>query len=133
MFIRRLFQDPAGNLTHADPRRRRLAHLDRQFLIARDGTCRTPWCDAPIRRSDHIQPYAADGPTVLDNGQGLCARCNLTKDEDGWRTTGTGPTTVVTTPTGDQYASAPPAPPRSEPWSTAATSFGVPPRPEFVQ
>ncbi|MBM9466058.1 HNH endonuclease [Nakamurella leprariae] len=116
IFVRRLFTDPTtGGLTHADPRRRRFGHLDRQFLIARDQTCRTPWCDAPIRHADHIHPHAADGPTLLDNGQGLCARCNLTKDDDGWRTTGTGPTTVVTTPTGHRYRSVPPEPPMSAP------------------
>ncbi|MBM9466509.1 HNH endonuclease [Nakamurella leprariae] len=122
VFIRRLFTDPIGNLTHADPRRRRFAFLDRQFLIARDQTCRTPWCDAPIRHADHIQPHTDQGPTLLDNGQGLCARCNLTKDHDNWHTTGTGPTTVITTPTGHQYASAPPAPPRSAPWGIPTTS-----------
>ncbi|MBM9468524.1 HNH endonuclease [Nakamurella leprariae] len=121
VFVRRLFTDPVtGGLTHADPRRRRFAFLDRQFLIARDQTCRTPRCDAPIRHADHIQPHAADGPTTTDNGQGLCARCNLTKDHDGWRSLGSGTAAVVITPTGHTYASAPPPPPRSSSWSTPA-------------
>ncbi|MBM9468431.1 DUF222 domain-containing protein [Nakamurella sp. YIM 132084] len=117
VFIRRLFTDPNGQVSQADPRRRRFGHLDRQFLIARDQTCRTPWCDAPIRHADHIQPHTDQGPTT-DNGQGLCARCNLTKDHDGWHTTGSAAAAVVTTPTGHTYASAPPPPPRSRPWHT---------------
>ncbi|MBM9469066.1 HNH endonuclease [Nakamurella leprariae] len=116
VFVRRLFQDPTGQLTHADPRRRRFAFLDRQFLIARDQTCRTPWCDAPIRHADHIQPHTDQGPTLLDNGQGLCARCNLTKDHDGWHTDGTGAAAVIITPTGHEYRSVPPTPPRSAEW-----------------
>jgi hypothetical protein len=120
VFVRRLFQDPTGHLSHADPRRRRFSHLDRQFLIARDQTCRTPWCDAPIRHADHIQPHAEDGPTVLDNGQGLCARCNLTKEHDGWHTVGSGTAAVVRTSTGHEYASTPPTPPRSPGWGSAS-------------
>ncbi|MBM9466657.1 HNH endonuclease [Nakamurella leprariae] len=126
VFVRRLFQDPAGQVSHADPRRRRFGHQDRQFLIARDQTCRTPWCDAPIRHADHIQPHAADGPTTTNNGQGLCARCNLTKDHDGWHTTGSAAAAVVTTPTGHQYASAPPAPPRSAHWDRPPRELAEP-------
>ncbi|MBM9469165.1 HNH endonuclease [Nakamurella leprariae] len=126
VFVRRLFTDPIGQVSHADPRRRRFGHQDRQFLIARDQTCRTPWCDAPIRHADHIQPHATDGPTVLDNGQGLCARCNLTKDEDGWHTTGSAAATVVTTPTGHEYRSTPPGPPTSAPWGSASDQSAEP-------
>lgn len=30
----------------------------RRFIRARDDTCRTPYCDAPIRHLDHIVPPA---------------------------------------------------------------------------
>lgn len=54
-------------------------------LVVRDGRCRTPWCDAPIRHGDHVTDAAEGGPTSLDNGQGLCERCNKTKNLPGWR------------------------------------------------
>lgn len=59
----------------------------RAFVVLRDqGTCRTPWCDAPIRHVDHITGAAAGGPTSADNGQGLCERCNYVKELPGWHT-----------------------------------------------
>ncbi len=56
----------------------------RRFVVARDGTCRTPWCDAPIAQADHVRAHADGGPTTAANGQGLCVRCNLVKEEPGW-------------------------------------------------
>lgn len=29
--------------------------------------------------ADHVQPFSKGGKTVLNNGQALCANCNLTK------------------------------------------------------
>lgn len=52
----------------------------RDLVLLRDQTCRTPYCDAPIRDIDHINPAAARGRTEPDNLQGLCQACNLTKD-----------------------------------------------------
>jgi hypothetical protein len=90
----------------------------RRYLVARDGVCRTPWCDAPVRHADHVRPHALGGPTTADNGQGLCVACNLTKDLPGWssRLVDPGPTagsskphTVqLTTPTGHAYVSTAP-------------------------
>uniref|UniRef100_UPI0013DE22C2 HNH endonuclease n=1 Tax=Specibacter cremeus TaxID=1629051 RepID=UPI0013DE22C2 len=70
-----------------------------------------PWCDAPIRDYDHITPYGDGGHTSIDNGQGLCKRCNLTKEAPGWTTTPFPappmhpalPGATVTTPTGHTY------------------------------
>ncbi|MEO6997902.1 MAG: HNH endonuclease signature motif containing protein, partial [Terracoccus sp.] len=57
----------------------------RTFLLARDAnTCRTPWCDAPIRHLDHIHDHVQGGPTTATNGQGLCVRCNHTKQLPGF-------------------------------------------------
>ena len=90
----------------------------RRFLLARDGTCRTPWCDAPVRHVDHVVDHASGGPTNAENGQGLCVRCNHAKQAAGWRATadgggdGTHPwrahTVVLTTPTWDRYSSTAP-------------------------
>ena len=41
------------------------------FLVARDGTCRTPWCDAPVRHSrPRRRPSRPAVPTSAANGQG---------------------------------------------------------------
>jgi hypothetical protein len=125
IYLRRLYTHPrSATLVAMDSKRRLFPAGLRRFLIARDGTCRTPWCDAPIRHADHVYPHAAGGPTTAANGQGLCQRCNHVKNLPGWHSqviipgpTATtaeqqtiddagGPHTVrVTTPTGHQYTS----------------------------
>jgi hypothetical protein len=86
----------------------------RRFIQARDDTCRTPYCDAPIRHLDHIIPWHDAGPTALANGAGLCEACNHTKEAPGWAArpvTGPRHTLRLTTPTGHGYNStAPPLP-----------------------
>ena len=119
---------PGSRWADADSveRRRRLftGHL-RRTLIHRDQVCRTPWCGAPIRHLDHATAVHQDGATSLDNGQGLCERCNYTKEDPGWTTTTQArpnelapdrsePTElnpavhIVETPTGHRYRSVPP-------------------------
>lgn len=77
VWLRRLFAHPAtGTLVAVDSRRRLFGAGIRRCIIARDGTCRTAWCDAPIRHADHIRSHAAGGPTSDVNGQGLSSpRC----------------------------------------------------------
>ncbi|WP_211240042.1 HNH endonuclease, partial [Promicromonospora kroppenstedtii] len=86
------------------------------LLRAREqGVCATVWCDAPVRHTDHVTPHAEGGPTSLDNGQGLCARCNHAKQAAGWSQKTThlnGLHAVETiTPTGHTYVSVAPTPP----------------------
>lgn len=118
-WVRRLYTDPhTGDLTGGDTRRRLFTHAARQFLINRDQVCRTPWCDAPIRHADHVQPHARGGPTHPDNGAGLCQACNQTKTGPGWTTTADLDGSITTTtPTGHQYRSFSPLPPWSQPWT----------------
>ena len=118
VWLRRLFTHPVtGSLVAMDSVRRVFDGGLRRFLLARDaGTCRTPWCDAPARHLDHVHDHADGGPTSADNGQGLCVRCNLTKQLPGFTATtvtdkepGAPHTVVTTTPTGHAYTSqAPP-------------------------
>jgi len=114
VWVRRLFTDPVEDtLAHRDPRRRAFTGSLRETLIARDITCRTPWCDAPVRHADHILPHAQAGQTSLDNGQGLCEACNYTKQTPGWThhpiTLPHGTTTIrITTPTGHTHHTTPP-------------------------
>ena len=124
-WVRRLFTHPdTGTLVAMDSSRRLFPAALRRFVIARDGTCRTPWCDAPVAHLDHVTPHADGGPTSATNGQGLCVRCNLVKEQPGWhsRVIEPGPThrngapgrdgpphTVeVTAPTGHRYTSTSP-------------------------
>jgi hypothetical protein len=135
VFVRRLYTDPeSGQLVAMESSRRVFDGNLRRMLILRDGTCRTPWCDAPVRHGDHITAHADGGPTSLSNGQGLCERCNLTKNLPGWtaETLDSGPGRHVvrtTTPTGHTYDStAPPLLPCLRATSPTARPLRRPPR-----
>ncbi len=121
-------------------------HL-RWILIHRDQVCRTPWCGALIRHLDHATAASRDGATSLDNGQGLCERCNYAKEDPGWTTTPQArpnelapdrsePTElhpavhIVETPTGHRYRSVPPP---SHPGDPAGTSPGQKPTPPVAR
>ncbi len=123
VWLRRLYAHPDdGTLVAMESTRRTFTGGLRRFLIARDGTCTTPWCDAPIAHLDHTVRYADGGPTTAGNGRGTCARCNHTKELPGWaaRTAPDPPgdddsdggrthTVFITTPTGWTYrGTAPP-------------------------
>ncbi len=118
MWIRRLYTTPDGTaLAAMDSRRRNFTRNQRHYLRVQDQTCRTPWCDAPIRHTDHIQPAEHGGPTTVTNAQGLCEACNYAKQAPGWHTKPNPspngrPATITTTPTGHTYQSRPPDPPR---------------------
>ncbi|WP_085873526.1 MULTISPECIES: HNH endonuclease [unclassified Nocardioides] len=116
--LRRLYATPAaGALVALDSVARTFPKGLRDLIDLRDRTCRTPYCDAPIRHHDHAVPHAAGGPTTALNGQGLCEHCNYAKQAPGWRTRPiTGPpghphTMETTTPTGHTIrTTAPPLP-----------------------
>jgi 5-methylcytosine-specific restriction endonuclease McrA len=115
IWLRRLYTAPeTGDLVAIDSRRRLYPPPLRRFIQVRDDTCRTPYCDAPIRHLDHIIPWHNDGPTSQENGAGLCEACNHTKELPRWKakpTPGPRHTIEITTPTGHTYHStAPPLP-----------------------
>lgn len=119
-WVRRLYASPAtGQLVAMDSHSRRFPAALADFLMLRDQTCRTPWCDAPIRHSDHAVDHALGGATSAANGQGLCEACNHTKQVRGWRARpspgpgGAAHTVETTTPTGHTYTSTAPDPPRA--------------------
>lgn len=117
LFVRRLFIHPSsGQLTQMESRARLAPPGLAKFLRLRDQTCRTPWCDAPIRHLDHATPDAEDGRTSATNLQGLCEACNHTKQATGWHATAFQlragrHRTMTTTPTGHRYGSTAPQPP----------------------
>ncbi|NOJ60690.1 HNH endonuclease signature motif containing protein [Arthrobacter sp. 260] len=121
VWLRRLYTAPStGELVAMDSTARLFTKAQRRFITARDDTCRTPYCDAPIRHFDHIVPWHRGGPTTITNGAGLCEACNHTKEQPGWTAQtipGSRPQTrprhtfSITTPTGHTYHStAPPLP-----------------------
>jgi hypothetical protein len=115
VWLRRLYTAPGtGELVATDSKARFFPSGLRRFLHVRDDTCRTPYCDAPIRHDDHIIPWRNDGPTSSSNGQGLCEACNHTKENPGWTAKlipGARHTVELRTPTGQTYRStAPPLP-----------------------
>lgn len=120
-FVTRLFGDGHGALVAMESRARVAPRGLADLVRTREGTtCRTSWCDAPVRHVDHVVPYSAGGATALDELQGLCEACNYAKQAPGWRAdvvrdagcAPPGPTThtvLTTTPTGHVYDShAPP-------------------------
>lgn len=129
LWLRRLYTAPgSGELVAMDSRARLFPAGLRRFIQARDDTCRTPYCNAPIRHHDHIIQWHDGGTTSSGNGAGLCEACNHTKESHGWsvkprsgapgrREAGTGRkrhTLEVGTPTGHSYYStAPPLPGRA--------------------
>ena len=118
--LRRLYTTSTGSLVAMDSRSRTFPAALGLFIDLRDQSCRTPWCDAPIRHRDHVVPDHAGGPTSGGNGQGLCEACNQAKEAPGFSATtdqrpGEPHTVVTTTPTGHQVRSRAPALPPGDP------------------
>ncbi|CCQ17682.1 putative uncharacterized protein [Rhodococcus sp. AW25M09] len=83
--LRRLYAHPtSGALTAVESTSRAFPAALGRLIDLRDRTCRTPWCDAPIRHHDHIRPHSAGGSTSAETGAGLCAACNYAKEGEGW-------------------------------------------------
>ena len=113
--LRRLYRHPrSGALVAMESRSRNFPSGLAKFIALRDGTCRTPYCDAPIRHIDHATPASRGGPTSADNGNGRCEACNYAKESAGWRTSASAGedgthAVVITTPTGaTHHSTAPP-------------------------
>jgi hypothetical protein len=116
-WLRAIYVDPHGRMLATTSVSRFHPQGLGVLLRAREqGVCGTSWCDAPVRHIDHITPHAEGGQTSLDNGQGLCARCNHAKQAPGWTQKTTevdGRHAVETvTPTGHTMVAVAPEPPR---------------------
>ncbi|MGO4591788.1 DUF222 domain-containing protein [Paenarthrobacter sp. 2TAF44] len=123
VLLRRLYTAPAsGELLAMDSKARTFPRGMRRFIETRDDTCRTPYCDAPIRHIDHVVPWHQGGATSLSNGAGLCEACNHTKENPGWNAKtipGGRHELEVNTPTGHTYQSKAPPLPGHPPRSTS--------------
>jgi hypothetical protein len=115
IWLRRLYTAPdTGQLLAMDSRARFLPPGLRRFIHTRDSTCRTPYCDAPIRHADHIVPWRTTHQTTETNTAGLCEACNQAKEAPGWTAEprpGPRHTIETHTPTGHTYQSTAPPPP----------------------
>lgn len=114
--LRRLYRHPtSGQLVAMESRSRIFPKGLAAFIGIRDRTCRTPYCNAPIRHHDHATPDRDGGKTSAVNGLGVCEACNYAKEAPGWRVTtrdrGGAHHAEFSTPTGARYYSlAPPLP-----------------------
>ncbi|MEO3760769.1 DUF222 domain-containing protein [Mycobacterium sp. B14F4] len=114
--LRRLYRRPDKTaLVAMESRSRRFPKGLAKFIALRDQRCRTPYCDAPIRHTDHAMPRSRGGPTDGINGQGLCERCNYEKEAPGWQVSTCEVDGVhhaeFLTPTGARHRSVAPATP----------------------
>lgn len=112
--LRRLYASPdSGALVALESRSRLFPRVLAKFIELRDQTCRTPYCDAPLRHRDHATPWRRGGLTTAENGLGICEQCNYAKETPGWQVTAETDesgchTAEFTTPTGATYQSAAP-------------------------
>ncbi|KMO84450.1 HNH endonuclease [Mycolicibacterium chubuense] len=109
--LRRLYRHPtSGQLVAMESRARLFPKGLAAFIGLRDQTCRTPYCNAPIRHHDHATPHRLGGPTSARNGLGACQGCNIAKEAPGWTVTtsehGGQHIAEFHTPTGAVYRSA---------------------------
>jgi hypothetical protein len=106
VWLRRLYATPrSGSLVAMESSRRLFSGGLRRFIEVRDQSCRTPWCDAPVRHVDHPARSVDGGATSVTNSQGLCEACNLAKEAPGWRARASGGGVETVTPTGHRYLS----------------------------
>jgi len=80
VYVRRIMRD-IPDLDPVDPQR---AFSDDQRVVIwrRDnGTCQACSSDVPFEEmhADHIIPHSGGGKTIVENGQTMCAPCNLSR------------------------------------------------------
>ncbi|WP_156188048.1 HNH endonuclease signature motif containing protein [Arsenicicoccus sp. oral taxon 190] len=120
VFLSRLYTHPAsGELVSLDSRSRAFDGALRRLIVWRDGTCRAPGCDSPIRHVDHARTWRDGGATSAGNGVGVCAAHNYAHEAPGHTLTAveappddTGwarpPGIVYRFPDGSEHTTAPP-------------------------
>lgn len=112
--LRRLVTDPlTGDLLDRGRTAYRVPEALRDFLVARDGTCRFPGCSRRAIRCDidHRTPWSDGGRTDRDNLTCLCRRHHVLKTHGGWELMAVNDdgTVVWKGPDGGQYLGRPSA------------------------
>jgi hypothetical protein len=128
--LRRLYRHPkSGALVAMESRARLFPTALARFIAFRDDTCRTPYCDAPIRHTDHATPAARGGVTSVVNGLGECEACNYAKEAPGWRVRTAVEngvhTAEFTTPTGARHRSMAPRLPGAPPITVSEVELRI--------
>jgi hypothetical protein len=105
--VRAAADQAAGGCAHLDesPAYRPSPRL-REYVIARDVTCRSPVCRQPAWRADldHTRPYDQHGRTCMCNLGGGCRRDHQLKQHPRWRLEQTRPGFFIwVTPAGRTY------------------------------
>lgn len=111
--MRRLVTDPiTGHLLDYGRRTYAIPQPLRDYITARDTTCRFPGCRrrADLCQIDHAQPWNDSGETNPTNLGALCTRHHQLKTHAGWRITNSKPdgSCTWTSPQGRQYHHHPP-------------------------
>ena len=73
-YVERVVYDGPNRIKDVGVRRRLFSGATRRAVEVRDRECFHPYCDLPAERCqiDHVQPWAAGGPTVAANGRPAC-------------------------------------------------------------
>jgi hypothetical protein len=106
--LRRLVTDPrSGHLLEVGAHRYAISKHLRDFIAARDGTCRHPGCSKPASGCDidHAVPFDAGGESTPANLGALCRRHHQDKTHNRWSITDseTDGSCVIVSPTGRSY------------------------------
>lgn len=81
-FVSLLMLDAKQRPIDASPRRRFPTPRQRRVIDARNDQCQHPGCGSrDFLQYDHIHPYNAGGPTIIDNLQKLCGPHNRLKNK----------------------------------------------------
>jgi hypothetical protein len=91
--MRRLVADPlTGHLLDLGLHTYAVSDRLREYLVARDATCRFPGCRRRATRCqiDHADSWDDGGATSIDNLGPLCVRHHQLKTHGGWRITASG-------------------------------------------
>ena len=93
-----------GIVIGGDSTRRRYSGFLAELIRARDRwRCAEPYCDAPIRDTDHIRRWADGGTTTFDQGRSTCQFHNQLREQPGWNVERVPDGILTTTPAGQSY------------------------------
>ena len=83
--LERVVFDAPSRVLDVGRRRRLFRGATREAIVARDRGCFHHYCDerSPTCEADHIVPYGAEGPTIVDNGRLACGFHNRERHRRG--------------------------------------------------
>ena len=123
IWLRRLYTAPGtGDLTAMDSRARLFPPGLRRVITARDDTCRTPYCDAPIRHFDHIIPWHHNGTTTRNKAPDSAKPATTPKNSPAGKP---NPDPAPGTPSNSPHPQATPTTPRHRHYPELVSGTGV--------